>query len=354
MKAAILQAPCQFTVTERPLPQLESGWALVKVVAAGICGSDLHFYTGEMPMREGSVRGHEVAGVVVDPGDTRLSSGVPVIVHPLLGCGNCLACLSGDTHICLELKAIGSDYAGGFAEYIAVPETNLYPFDNHRLLFEHAALADCVAVAVHAMEKVALNDGEKVAIFGDGTIGLLLVQMARIAGASEIVLFGKHERNMKVGLRFGATAAISIQDGVSSVPHKTGATEFDVIFEAVGGASPPYQESLALLRKGGRVGILGLTDVSNIKVPWFDIVFSEKTLMGIMGYSKREDKDEMRKAIGLLEKGAVTLQPLITSFISLPDIDKGFKMMLNKKKGQTIKVVVVLNQTHGELGDTCG
>ena len=337
LKVAALYAPYNFIIEERALPFLEPEWALVKVMAAGICGSDMHFYTGKLPLHKGAVRGHEIAGVVADPGDTSLPSGESVIINPLVSCGSCQACLRGDNHLCEDLQGIGGQYLGGFAEYVAVPKTNLYPYNSELLSYECAALADCVAVAMHAMNKVSLKAGEEVAIIGDGAIGLLLVQMAQVFQASKILLLGIHESNLKIGLALGATAIATPADYFSVTPS---ISKFDVVFEAVGGASPPFKEGLTMLRKGGRLGVIGLSDTSKAEVPWLDVVFGEKVLIGIMGYGKQGNSDEMRDAITLMERGAILLDPLISHRLSLYDIDKGFRMMLDKKHSQTIKIVI--------------
>ena len=120
MKAAVMEAPFRFRIEERPLPTLEPGWALVKIKGSGLCGSDLHFYRGELDAPPDLVRGHEIAGVIVDAGDTGLPEGQAAVVCPMIGCGTCRACQRGEYHICENLKTIGSgDYPGGFAEYVA-------------------------------------------------------------------------------------------------------------------------------------------------------------------------------------------------------------------------------------------
>ena len=341
MRAAVFQGRRIVRLEERPVPGGEPGWGLVKVRAAGICGSDLHFFTGELAEVFDSVRGHEIAGEIVDPADSGMTVGQAVVVHPVVACGECPACRCGELQICSSIRFIGGDYSGGFAEYVAAPARNLYPFDASILPFEHAALADCVAVAVHAMNKVGLSPGESVAVLGDGVIGLLMLQVALARGANPVVLVGKHERNLEVARQLGASLVIDgvTGDAVPIVRDTLG--EIDVVLEAVGGASPPVDAGFKMLRKGGRLAMLGLTGATKLEASWLAFVLFELSLTGVMGYGVYEGEDEMQQAIKLMQSGQVALDPLITHRISLGQISQGFEMMLERARSQAIKVVVV-------------
>jgi 2-desacetyl-2-hydroxyethyl bacteriochlorophyllide A dehydrogenase len=341
MKAVVLDAPYRFRMEDRPLPALKSGWALIKVEAAGICGSDIHFYTGELPLAPGSVRGHEIAGTIVDPGDTRLPKDQAVVVHPLLGCGVCPACQRAQQQLCANLTAIGGQHPGGFAEFAAAPLQSIYPFDANLLPFTQAALADCVAVAVHAMNVVGVKAGESAVVLGDGAIGLLLLQVALARGAHPVIVAGKHGFNLEIARQLGASLAFSAtaQDPVATVQAAAG--QVDVVFEAVGGLTPPLAAGLKMLRKGGRLATLGLTGAENVAIPWLDVVFGELSLIGVMGYGTFEGEDEMQQALELMQAGRIVLEPLITHAMQLQDVDRGFKAMLSRTTSPCIKVVIL-------------
>jgi L-iditol 2-dehydrogenase len=347
MKAVVLDAPYSFLLEERALPTLEPGWALVRVRAAGICGSDVHFYTGELPPVPGSVRGHEIAGVVADPGDTGLARGLAVVVHPLLGCGECPACQRGERQLCGNLLAIGGQYAGGFAEYVAVPARNLYPFDPTLLTFKQAAMADGVAVSVHAMSAVELQAGESAVILGDGTIGLLLLQTALARGADPVIMVGKHETNLQVARQLGASLALdgTSQDALSAVQEMVG--QVDAVFEAVGGLAPPLGTGAKMLRKGGRIAVLGLTGAAQVEIPWLDVVLGELTIVGVMGYGLADGQDEMQQALDLMQSGQIVLEPIITHCFSLPEVRRGFEAMLHRTASRCIKVVLLPEGSEG-------
>jgi len=341
MKAVVLDAPYRFRMEDRPLPALEAGWALIKVEAAGICGSDIHFYTGELPIEPGSVRGHEIAGTIADPGDTGLPKDQAVVVHPLVGCGVCTACRRGEQQLCASLTAVGGQHPGGFAEYAAAPLQNIYPFDANALPFTQAALADCVAVAVHAINAVGLKAGESAVVLGDGTIGLLLLQVALARGAHPVIVVGKHEFNLKLARQWGASLAFdgTTQDPVATVQATAG--QVDAVFEAVGGVAPPLGAGLKMLRKGGRLATLGLTGAEKLTVPWIEVVFGELSLIGVMGYGTFDGEDEMQQALDLMQAGQVALGPMITLAVQLQDLDRGFRAMLSRTTGPCIKVVVL-------------
>jgi 2-desacetyl-2-hydroxyethyl bacteriochlorophyllide A dehydrogenase len=341
VKAAVLDGPYRFRLEKKPLPALESGWVLIKVQAAGICGSDIHFYTGELPVVPGSVRGHEIAGLVVDPGKTELAREQAVLVHPLLGCNGCPACRRGQQQLCVDLKAIGGQYPGGFAEYVAAPLRNVYPFDPDRLPFTHAAFADGVAIAIHAANTVGLRGGESVVVLGDGAIGLLLLQVALVRGSNPVILVGKHKRNLEIARRLGASHALEGMraDVLSSVHNVT--ADVDVVFEAVGGPKPPLNTGLRMLRKGGRLAVLGLTGATDLDVPWIDVVLGEQSIIGTMGYGTFEGEDEMEQALDLMQSSKISLEPIITHQIPLRDVDRGFKMMLDRTRSHAIKVILL-------------
>ena len=340
MKAAMLEAPYTFRIVDQPLPELRPGWALVEVKVAGLCGSDLHFYKGDLPS-DPTVRGHEIAGVIADPGDTGLTAGQAVIVNPLLGCGECRNCRRGEYHVCSNILMIGRDYPGGFAQYVTAPAAKIYPFRADAVSFTQAALADCVGVGLHAVNAMGIKPGDAIVVIGDGTIALLLLQIAAARGANPVIVLGKHERNLDVASRLGATHVVNIRHEEPLAAVQAIAGDVDVVFEAAGGPEPLYAASLRMIRKGGRVALIGLTAATTIRIPWVDLVVDERALIGLMGYSVFQGQDEMRQTIDLLESHQSFLPDDALTTVPLAEIDRGFQMMLDRATSGVIKVVAL-------------
>lgn len=342
MKVAVLDRPYHFRIEDRPIPGLESGEALIKVRAAGICGSDLHFYTGELPFDQEMIRGHEVSGVIEDPGVTQFKPGQSVVVNPLISCGDCPSCGRGEPHLCENVEAIGGNYPGGFAEYITAPSQNIQPFNADLLPFHHAALTDCVGVSVHSLNKAGFEPGETVLVLGDGTIGLLIAQAALASGAGKVIIIGKHKKNLNAASRSGVPLVINIEseeDPAKIIKKNCGPV--DVVFETIGRKSPPLSLGLSILRKGGRLAVLGLTGEKKIEIPWLDIVLGEKSILGVLGYGMYRKEDEFSNAISLMESGRFDLEPIITHLLPLDRVKDGFEAMLNKSESDCIKAVIL-------------
>lgn len=172
MKAAVFYGAGDIRIEERSLPRIGPGELLVKIKAAGICGSDLHGYRSAPRNSEGHMFGHEYSGEVVEIAKDveNLAIGDRVGLEPLVGCGKCGYCLSGNYHLCLDLWHIP-----GFAEYQKFPQGKAFTLPD-QVSYEEASTLDCIAVAVHAARLSGLKGGEIIAVLGAGTIGLLTMQ----------------------------------------------------------------------------------------------------------------------------------------------------------------------------------
>lgn len=190
MKAVRLVAIGQpLEIKEVPLPAVSDTDVLVRIRAAGICHSDVHYRAGISPVKPLPMTpGHEIAGVVerTGPQVTNLKAGDRVCLHYLVTCGDCHYCTTGNEHFCVRGKMLGKHLDGGYAEYIAVPARNALPLPD-RISFEHAAVLMCSsATSLHALHKGRLKAGETVAVFGVGGLGMSALQLARALGALEV------------------------------------------------------------------------------------------------------------------------------------------------------------------------
>jgi len=204
---------------ERPTPG--AGELLIRIEVAGICGSDRHMFRGEYPTAANVTLGHEFCGIVeaAGLGVSRLLPGTRITADPNIACGHCAACRAGQVNLCSSLQALGVTRDGGFAEYAIVPETQAIalPADLDPLL---GAFSEPLACCLHGIERAAIKPGQTVAVLGGGVIGLLMVQLARLAGASAVVLVTRQAERRALAERLGANA--TVDPAVSDVVKLSG------------------------------------------------------------------------------------------------------------------------------------
>ena len=213
MRAAVLVAPGKLEVQEIPDLEIGPGEVLVRNTVSGICGSDLHLYSGSlpdvMPRILGKVLGHELCGeiVAIGPGVTNVKVGDRVAVEPLLACDRCVDCQVGDYHLCPELQHVGIGWSGGFGEYSKAPAKNVFLLPDH-VSYEDASLLDVLAVGVHAINVTGVHMGSTVLVFGGGAIGIATAQAAKWAGASLVAVATRSKLGREFALESGIDVAI--------------------------------------------------------------------------------------------------------------------------------------------------
>ena len=237
MKAGVVYGKEDLRYEDLPLPEVKSKEVLIKVKYTGICGSDLprvnegacHFFP--------TVLGHEFSGTVASIGDSvsSLKPGDRVAGVPLVPCMECEDCLKGDYSLCKHYSFIGSRQNGSFAEYVIVPERNAVKFEDE-VTFEQGAFFEPATVALHGLQRVDYHGGKTVAIIGGGTIGLFVMQWAKIFGAKDVVVFDISDERLELARKLGATATINTLDGNFMVAAKelTKNKGYDYVFETAG------------------------------------------------------------------------------------------------------------------------
>jgi len=237
MKAGVVHArdDIRYEEIEKPIPR--KGQVLIKVKYTGICGSDVPRVNGDACHFFPNVLGHEFSGTVAQIGEgvTSVKVGDRVAGVPLVPCMKCENCQKGDYSLCKQYSFIGSRQFGSFAEYVVVPEKNAIPFDND-VSFEQGAFFEPATVALHGIMRVPYEGGKTVAILGGGTIGMFVMQWARIFGARETVIFDIASERLELGKRLGATAEINTLDEgfMERAMELTGGRGFDYVFETAG------------------------------------------------------------------------------------------------------------------------
>lgn len=306
MKAAVWLGPGQVAVQDVPKPTAPEGWATIKVGYNGICGTDLAIYHGQHPRASAPlIPGHELAGWIVDPGATGLAEGTLVAVAPLISCGVCRACRTGNAHVCSELKLFGIDAPGGMAEYVALPGDVLYPLPAG-VDARTAALTEPLAVAVHACSLAQLAPGDLAAVWGAGPIGLLTALMARYAGAREVVVCEPNDWRRSVAADAGFTVASDPAQALALIADRSGGDGADVTFDCAGHpAVSPFLAEGARVR--GRIVIVGVHK-KPAEIVLRDVCFKEQTIVGVRVYTP----GDVRFAVDLIGRAGVDLSHVRT------------------------------------------
>jgi len=339
MRALVLSEYKHLDVRDVPEPAVGDADVLVRVRACGICGSDVHGYDGSSGRRiPPAVMGHEAAGVVERIGAAveRVSPGDRVTFDSTVSCGHCDYCRAGRSNLCDQRKVLGvscGEYrqAGAFAEFVAVPEHIVYRLPDE-VSFEHAAMVEPVSVAVHAVARAPMPARNAVVV-GAGTIGLLVIQALRAAGARRVIAVDVDEGKLALARKLGAETTLN-PTGVDVPSEVRQLTEggADVALECVG-ATEPIKTAVACVRKGGSVVLVG--NVSpGIQLPLQAVVTGELTLLGTCA-----SNGEYPRAIELLRKGAIDVRPLITLVAPLAEGPAMFERLYAREPG-LMKVIL--------------
>lgn len=308
MRATQLFNTGDIRTVDVPVPTPAPGELLIKVEAAGICGTDRHLYKGEFPSVPGKTLGHEFSGIVVDSGDTGIVKGTRVTCDPNTWCGTCEQCQRGRVNLCVNNIATGIHRDGGFAEFCAFPASKAValPSDLDPL---HGAFCEPLACTLHGMDIGAARAGEKVLIIGGGVIGLLALQIAKLAGA-EVMLLTRSAEKQALGTNTGADHAVGSEDAVREI-WPDGA---DLVVECAGVAATVTM-SPGIARTGGRVVILGvLPQGAQVPIEPFDLLFREIQ----MHYSFLNPFTHGRAA-QMVADGTINVAPLISRTITLDE-----------------------------------
>lgn len=323
---------------ERPV--LTDDQVLVKVGAVGICGSDLHGFldphsTARVP---GLIMGHEAAGEVEEVQDhvKGLAVGDRVAIDPQVVCGVCDSCLRGWTTVCDNKKIIGSALRGflhgAMADYIAVSAKQVYVLPDHVSLAE-GALVEPLSNAFHVVNRVKFDLGSTVVVIGAGTLGLCLLQAAKLAGAGQVIVSDLSPFRLGLAKQLGATLTLHSNDSVvQAVMDATAGRGADVVIEAVG-IETTYQQAIAMTRKRGSVMFFGAV-TQQVALPLLPILHKELTLIGCTGAGT-----ETQTAVDYLVAGLVDVKPIITHRYPLEAAQDAFDL-LSVPGNQAVKVLL--------------
>jgi threonine 3-dehydrogenase len=324
------------------IPQIGPTDVLVKVDVASICGTDLHIYNWDRwaanRIHPPLIPGHEFCGHVTAVGDevTSVKEGDFVSAEMHVACGKCLQCRTGEAHICQFVKIIGVDADGAFAEYVKIPESNIWKLDP-AIPKEYASILDPLGNAVHTVlagEIVA----KTVAITGCGPIGLFAIAVARAAGATTVfaIEVNQHRRKLAEKMKADYVLDPAAGDASKKLLDLTSGTGVDVVLE-MAGHPDAIRTAFDVVRRGGRISLLGLTSKPISLNFSEDIIFKGITIQGINGRRMYQTWYQMT---ALLKAGKLDLHPVITDRIAMKDFSAGMQRL---QTGEASKILVYPN-----------
>ncbi|MBN2105502.1 alcohol dehydrogenase catalytic domain-containing protein [bacterium] len=348
MHAAVLKKYGRLLWEEVPDPSVKDDEVLVKVAYAGICGSDMHLYHGDFSPRTRLplIPGHEFSGMIVKAGKHvhQYNKGDRVVVDPIVWCGACAACQIRHYPACSSLKLIGIDMDGGFAEYVAVPQTTLYRIPE-TISYRNAALVEVYSIGFHACNRAQLKKGDTVAIWGTGRIGQSILQAARTITESLIFCIDVLPQRLAMAKQAFpdiVTIDSSTQDPVSVIREMTNDRGVDAAFEAVGHAVPvpdrpnPVQGCVRSIRGAGTVCVLGLGDIPS-SILTKELIWKEAKII-----ASRVSHGEFKQAIEHLQAGRLQPDAMISAEFSGNETQHAFSL-LEKHPDKYVKVLLKMH-----------
>jgi L-iditol 2-dehydrogenase len=317
VRAATLTRPGSFELVELPEPRCGPDEVIVQVTTCGICGTDRAIFRGEAPADWPVVLGHEFSGAVVEVGSdvTGLALGDRIAVDPNVVDGTCFFCRRGEINLCSGLTPLGITRDGGFAEFVAVPATNVYRLPD-AVSTEEGSLIEPLACCVRGIDQARIGLGDLVAVLGAGPIGCLLIQLARIQGAGTILAVEPDAGRRQHALAAGADLACGPDEAVAVLRDLRDPLP-DVVIEA-SGRTQTAEWALGLVRRGGTVVLFGVyPQQERLSVSPFRVNEDELRIVGSLN-----NPNTHQRAIDLVASGRVSLDGMITHRLGLDDLPR--------------------------------
>jgi 2-desacetyl-2-hydroxyethyl bacteriochlorophyllide A dehydrogenase len=329
MKAMVLRAPNDLALSDVAPPEVPAGHVVVRITNSGLCGTDLKIYKGAIPAQYPLIMGHEMVG--------ELANGDRVIVDPVLYCGTCFHCRIGQTNLCPSGGLIGRETNGGFAEYAAVPEAQVFQLPAS-LDIRIAPLIQVATTCLHAQRLGRVSLGESVAVIGLGVSGQLHVQLAKAGGASKVIGISRSRFKNELAQQRGADVVIeSGPSAVAKVLEETGGRGADVVIECTG-VMASIADAIRMVRFGGRILLFGITNAKSGDLPFYDLYFKELTLIN----NRAATAQDFPVMIDLVDRGVVRLEPLVTHRMALDELATALGMV---EDGAERRLKIILDHT---------
>jgi L-idonate 5-dehydrogenase len=337
--AAVLHGAMDLRWEARPLEALPANAVRVRFGAGGICGSDLAYYrygrSGDFVLTSPLVLGHEVAGTIAEVGASVRGRrvGERVAIHPARTCGRCPRCAEGRANLCERVFFMGSasktpHMQGGFVEFIDVEPDRCFPVPD-RTDLRDAALAEPLAVALHAVARAGSVAGERAVVFGAGPIGLLLMMVAKHGGAAHVTVVDVAAAPLAAAHRLGADAVVDASGNGGALD---GLADVDVAFEA-SGSEAGVRNALAVLRRGGTLVQVGNLSRGDVTIPFNQVMAKELRVAGSFRFG-----DEFGEAVALIGSGAIAAGAIVSGQLPLAEAAEAFALAADRSR--SVKVML--------------
>ncbi|MDD3337074.1 MAG: zinc-dependent alcohol dehydrogenase family protein [Eubacteriales bacterium] len=326
MKAAIFYGKGDIRINSNyPTPEVKDDEVLIRVMACGVCGTDLHIFAGAQGATECNppvILGHELSGIVECTGSavTRVKVGQHVTINPNIACEACVQCRRGNPHFCDHMAATGVNFDGGFAEYCVVLEKQVFVAPD-RVPFEELAMCEPVSCCLHGIDLSQIQMSDTVMIIGGGTIGMIMLQLAQMSGAVRTVMLETNENRFALAKALGADLTLNpAKDDVANELEKHGFDDIRVVIECVG-RPETVQSAIQYAGKAATVMIFGLTD-PGCTIPYMPFEAFKKELTVKTSFV---NPNTQGRAADIIASGKLHLAELISDRISLDHIGDAFK-----------------------------
>lgn len=334
MLTVICETPGTLRAEQRERPVRAEGEVLVRVKRVGVCGTDMHIYTGNQPfLQYPRVMGHELSGIVEEaaPGG-RLVAGDVVYVMPYISCGHCVACRQGKTNCCVNIQVLGVHRDGAFTEYLSLPEAFVHKADGVTL--DQAAMVEFLAIGAHAVRRANVQAGQRVLVVGAGPIGMAAMVFARLRGAQVTAIDGRQDRVDFCRRELGVAHAVTLGEGDEQALSAASNGEFfDVVFDATGNAKA-IERGFAFVAHGGTYVLISVVrDTITFSDPEFHK--RETTLLG----SRNATTEDFETVLAAMRAGHVPTAALNTHRMLLADVPTDFVQLLDPSQG-VVKAIV--------------
>lgn len=328
-------------IEDVPCPQPGPDQALVKMGAAGICGSDMHYFRdgqiGKFKIQEPLIPGHEASGVIASLGAnvTGLKEGQRVAINPSHPCGTCSRCREGRENLCDSMFFLGSASVfphaqGMFREYFLISAKQCIPVSN-QVSLEELALSEPLSVGLHAVNRAGNLCGKKVLISGSGTIGCMVLLAAKLDGAEQVTMVDVLEEPLAIARKVGADQTLCVKPSASPSPELL--NEFDVAFE-VSGAASALGNCIELVRRGGTIVQVGTLPVEGVHLFANQIMVKELDIRGSMRFG-----NVFSRAVRLLESQKLNVQPILTGRFPIAEAAKALQLAFDKTVSMKVQIV---------------